>query len=202
MRRPRACRAPCQPACLPAASLRAFCGAATACSAASVPASSPAPRRSFRNRLYSAWVNRHAYRWHIVTSGLIILVISIAAILFGLGLVIVVIQLAVRLICSNIADVDLDGITTADVCVTIPSLSGARAVRRWREALVARRARTLHGLAPGRPGRGGAVAAARCRQGLGSGSSRLSPHARLPRPARCRGAHLRLAGHGSVLHCD
>jgi hypothetical protein len=77
----------------------------------------------FRNYMYSSWAHDRAYKIHIVTTGLMVLVISVAAILFGLGLIVVIIQLAVRLACSSIADVNINGIETSNVCITVPSVS-------------------------------------------------------------------------------
>ena len=47
-----------------------------------------------------------------------------ACILFGLGLIIVTIQLATRLACSQIANASVKGISVSEVCVTVPSVSG------------------------------------------------------------------------------
>lgn len=46
-----------------------------------------------------------------------------ACILFGLGLVVITIQLAVRLGCSKLASLNIDSITVSDVCLTIPAIS-------------------------------------------------------------------------------
>ncbi|KAL4853606.1 hypothetical protein ACK3TF_005436 [Chlorella vulgaris] len=76
-----------------------------------------------RNYLYSAWVHRHVFRITVVLAGLMIMVISLACILFGLGLVVITIQLAVRLGCSKLASLNIDSITVSDVCLTIPAIS-------------------------------------------------------------------------------
>ena len=46
--------------------------------------------------------------------------LSQACILFGLGLVIVTMQLSIRLVCSEIASLNFKSVSVSDVCVTIP----------------------------------------------------------------------------------
>lgn len=79
---------------------------------------------SIRNWCYSKWVNKNAYRIHAVTAGLVMLVLSVACLLFGLGMIVVVIQLAVRLACNQLDDINIAGYDISDVCISIPASTG------------------------------------------------------------------------------
>jgi hypothetical protein len=45
-------------------------------------------------------------------------------VLFGLGLIMVTVQLAARLACSELGQVSVQGVTLSDVCITLPVVSG------------------------------------------------------------------------------
>ncbi|KAL4431241.1 hypothetical protein ABPG75_006497 [Micractinium tetrahymenae] len=82
-----------------------------------------ATRERFTLWKWSRWVERHTFKLHIVTAGLVILVLSISCIVFGLGLVVMTVQLAARVACSMLADINIDDFRVADVCVSVQSLS-------------------------------------------------------------------------------
>lgn len=48
-----------------------------------------------------------------------------STVLFGLGLVVTVVQLAVRLVCSQVVNVNVDGVSSASICISVPALQGA-----------------------------------------------------------------------------
>lgn len=78
-------------------------------------------RWRWRNFLYSQWVERYAYKIHVVVAGLVTLVMSVACILFGIGLIVVVIQLSVQLFCAEIDSLSVNGIPISDVCINMPT---------------------------------------------------------------------------------
>ncbi|PSC72056.1 hypothetical protein C2E20_4621 [Micractinium conductrix] len=76
---------------------------------------------SVRNYLYSNWIQRHAFRVHVAMAGFVVLVISLACILFGLGLIVVTVQLITQLLCNQINSFSIAGRTLAEVCVSVPT---------------------------------------------------------------------------------
>ena len=84
-----------------------------------------APTCRVRNWLYSKWISRHTYKIHVVVAGLVTLVMSVACILFGLGLVLVVFQLAVQLACAAVDSVAINGNPISEVCINLPYNDGA-----------------------------------------------------------------------------
>ena len=67
-------------------------------SAPSHPAPEPPPPACrFRNPLGSRdWVSRHSFKIHVVVISLVLLVVSVAAVLFALGFIVVVAQVRER----------------------------------------------------------------------------------------------------------
>jgi hypothetical protein len=55
-----------------------------------------------------------------------------ACILFGLGLVIVLLQLIAQLLCAEVDKISINGTPVADLCITLPTSDGAEAQRALR----------------------------------------------------------------------
>lgn len=75
---------------------------------------------SLKNWFYSKWVAKHAFRIHVVVAGLVIMVLTIACILFGLGILVVTIQLMVQLVCQTLGNLSIEGVRVQDVCIQLP----------------------------------------------------------------------------------
>lgn len=68
-----------------------------------------------------------------------------ATVLFGLGILVVTVQLATRLACSKVANVSVAGYSLGDVCITVPTTGTTRAgERQGRTGLLSRRAAALN----------------------------------------------------------
>lgn len=77
----------------------------------------------FRNYLGSRqWVNRNSFNIHIVVTGLVIIVINVAAIMFALGFIVVVTQVAARIACTKLGSINVLGLGVSNVCITVPSV--------------------------------------------------------------------------------
>ena len=68
------------------------------------------------------WAIAHSYELYVVSVGILILNISLAVLLFGLGLLVTIFQIMVRVVCSSVLNVSVDGTSIIDVCINIPFL--------------------------------------------------------------------------------
>ena len=69
------------------------------------------------------WLLRNALNIHLICAGLMLFAITICAILFSLGWIVLIAQVALRIICSNLTKITVSGISLSQVCVTIPIVS-------------------------------------------------------------------------------
>lgn len=53
----------------------------------------------------------------------VVLVLSVATILFGLGMLVVTLQLVTELLCSEVANVSVDGVRLSNICIQLPSVN-------------------------------------------------------------------------------
>ena len=60
---------------------------------------------------------RHSFSIHVVAVGIVAVVLCICTIIFGLGLLVTVVQIGVRIACTNIFELHVVGESTQDVCI-------------------------------------------------------------------------------------
>lgn len=69
---------------------------------------------------FSGWVQRNSHAVHVVMAGLLLVVITLAMVLFGVGLVALVAQLVMQLACAAVSRITLSSIPLDSLCISLP----------------------------------------------------------------------------------